>query len=154
MTSPSSSSSPLRSPLASGGRACDEANHHSGVLHVYACNPERLGMPQACLSHPVRLEPPCTSPRLLRWPPAAVRDRQLRWARLLYVGVAGLGRLTGSVAKELENSIFMEWSTNVNGPLDVESGVDLVDSPWTRTSVLLFDKLIGPHLRSQDSTEY
>jgi hypothetical protein len=68
--------------------------------------------------------------------------------------VAGLGRLTGSVAKELENSIFMEWSTNVDGPLDVESGVDLVDSPWTRTSVLLFDKLIGPHLRSQDSTEY
>ena len=65
-----------------------------------------------------------------------------------------MGRLTGPVAEELGYSKVVEWSTNVDGPLDVESGVDLVDSPWTRTSVLLFDKLIGPHLRSQDSTEY
>ena len=58
-----------------------------------------------------------------------------------------------STAVELEDSTFTEWSTYV-GPLDVESGVDLVDSPWTRTSVLLFGQLIRLHLRSQNSTAY
>ena len=120
MTSPRSSSSPLRSSLASGVRACDEGNHHGDVPHVCACDPERLVMPQPCLSHPVRLEPPCASPRLLRWPPAAARARQLRWTRLLRVGVAGLGRLAGPVAEELEYSKVVEWSTGADGPRSVD----------------------------------
>ena len=77
-------------------------------------------MPQPCLSHPVRLEPPCTSPRLIRWPPAAARARQLRWTRLLRVGVAGLGRLAGPVAEELEYSKVVEWSTGADGPRSVD----------------------------------
>ena len=79
-------------------------------------------MPQPCLSHSVRLQPPCASPRLLRWPPAAVRARQRRLARLLRVGVAGLGRLAGTVAEELANSKLAQSSTCVDGAL----GIDLL----------------------------
>jgi hypothetical protein len=154
MTSPRSSSSPLRSSLASGGRACDEGNLHGDVPHVCACGPERLVMPHPCLSHPVRLQPPCASPRLLRWPPAAVRARQLRWARLLRVGVTGLGRLTGTVAKELTDSKLVKWFTDVDGLLSVDWSIDFVDSQWARTSVLSLGQLVGHLLRHQHSTTY
>jgi len=62
------------------------------------------------------------------WPPAAVRARQLRWARLLRVGVTGLGRLTGTVAKELTDSKLVKWFTDVDGLLSVDWSVDFVDS--------------------------
>ena len=48
------------------------------------------------------------------------RDLKLRPGRVLRVGVAGLGRLTRAMAKELKKSKFMERSTCVGGLLDVD----------------------------------
>ena len=48
------------------------------------------------------------------------RARQLRSGRVLRVGVAGPGRLTGSVAEELKDSMLVMWFTRVDGPLDVD----------------------------------
>ena len=47
------------------------------------------------------------------------RDQQLRSRRVLRVGVASSGRLTRAMDKELKDSKFMERSTCVGGPLDV-----------------------------------
>ena len=60
-----------------------------------------------------------------------MRARQLRLARLLRVGVVGLGRLAGTVAKELEDSTFMEWFTCVDGAL----GIDLLSVSATHNAL-------------------
>ena len=81
-------------------------------------------------------------------------DRQVRSARVLCFGLASMGQLVGSVAEKLEDSKVMEWSTRRCGPLGVESSVDFVASPWTRTSVMLVGQLVGHHLWHQQSTPY
>ena len=82
------------------------------------------------------------------------RDRQVRSARVLCFGLASMAPLVGSVAEKLKDSNIMEWSTRRCGPLGVESSVDFVASPWTRTSVVLVGQLVGHHLRHQHSTPY
>jgi hypothetical protein len=42
--------------------------------------------------------------------------------------VTGLGRLTGTVAKELTDSKLVKWFTDVDGLLSVDWSVDFVDS--------------------------
>ena len=63
-------------------------------------------MPLTRLSHPMWVQPPCVSSWPLMWPEIVSRDRQLRSARLLGIGAASLGRLVGSVAKKLGDSIL------------------------------------------------
>jgi hypothetical protein len=68
----------------------------------------------------VCLQPPCASSWTRERPKIVSRDRQLRSARVLRVGVAGLDQLAGSAAEELKDSMLVMWFTRVNGPLDVD----------------------------------
>ena len=61
--------------------------------------------------------------------------------------MTGLGRLTGTVAKELTDSKLVKWFTDVDGLLSVDWSIDFVDSQWTRTSVLSLGQLVGHRLR-------
>ena len=99
-----------------------EPNHLGDVHCVCACGQKRQVMPQPSLSHPMGLQPPCASSWSLMWPEIVSRDRQLRSVRVLRFWPASMATLVGSVAEELTNSNFMEWSTRVVGP----HGVDFV----------------------------
>ena len=48
------------------------------------------------------------------------RSRQLRSDRVLHFRLASLAPLVGSVAEKLKDSKVVEWSTRVDGPLDVD----------------------------------
>ena len=63
-----------------------------------------------------------TPPRdcVRRWPTAAARARQLRLARVLRVGVIGLGRLAGTVVKELTGFNMLERFTCADGPRSID----------------------------------
>ena len=96
-----------------------------------------------------------------------VRAQQLRSARLLRVGVAYLSWLASTVAKELEDSTFMEWFTCVDGALGIDllsvsartmrcstSSYDLIQpmgAGWihTPTACPVGIKLIGDHARTR-----
>ena len=67
-------------------------------------------------------QPPCASSGSLTWPEIVSRSRQLRSARLLCLGVVSLSQLSGTVAKELTDSIFTVWFAHRGGLL----GVDLL----------------------------
>ena len=68
--------------------------------------------------------------------------------------MTGLGRLTGTVAKELTDSKLVKWFTDVDGLLGVDWSIDFVDSQWARTSVLSLGQLVGHLLRHHHSTTY
>ena len=68
--------------------------------------------------------------------------------------MTGLGRLTGTVAKELTDSKLVKWFTDVDGLLSVDWSVDFVDSQWARTSVLSLGQLVGHRLRHSLVTTY
>ena len=63
-------------------------------------------MPLTRRSHPVWVQPPRASSWPLMWPEIVSRAPQLRFARLLGIGAANLGRLVGSAAKKLGDSIL------------------------------------------------
>ena len=76
-------------------------------------------LPRPKLSHPVCLQPLCAHRWSLMWPDIVSRDRKLRSARVLWFGLASLGRLTMPVAKEAIKSILTRWSARVDGPRGV-----------------------------------
>ena len=62
-------------------------------------------MPRSRLSHPVCLQRPYACPLVPLRPEIVSRDPQLRSARVLRFGLASLGRLMGSAAEKLSDSM-------------------------------------------------
>ena len=155
----------LRSSPASHTRASTARSHQGDVAHVCACGQRRPAMPLTRRSHPVCLQPPGASTRPLMWPEIVSRDPQLRSARVLRFGLASLGRLMGSAAEKLSDSMLAMrfahrgWLLGVDfvlvrRTLDVLSNVDArpslasgsrIYTPATRPVGL---KLIGVRARA------
>ena len=112
-------------------------------------------MPLTRRSHPVCLQPPGASTRPLMWPEIVSRDPQLRSARVLRFGLASLGRLMGSAAEKLSDSMLAMrfahrgWllgvnQANVDALPSLASG-SRIHTPETRPFGL---KLIGGRVRA------